>query len=86
MLDMMSHLYRSEDILIFHEEKKCTIHPIRIRSGISRDDIEKFLITLSDKKPSWTRRSRFKVFPLFNHIEIEGSMGDVWGSEVIHYR
>jgi hypothetical protein len=85
MIDMMPHLDRTEDLLVFHEEKKRTIHPIEIRSHIRRDDIEELFVSFSDEKPPRTRRSGLKISPFCEHGETRGFVGDGGESEMEHY-
>lgn len=85
VIDMMPHLYRSEDLLIFHEEKKCTIHPIGIRGDICRDDIEELFEALSDEKPPGTCGSRLKISPFREHGEIARFMVEFWKFKELHY-
>ena len=79
----MSYLNRSENPLIFHEEKEMRIYTIRIGCYIFCDYCEKFLETLTRKKFPWTRR-HFKTPPLRNHIQVGLFMWEIWEFELGH--
>lgn len=82
MIDTVSHLYRTEDILVIHEKKEYSIDSPFIICEIFFYYLEKIFIIFSHEKSprisSWIRIA----LPLFYHIEIARLVGDVGESEV----